>query len=95
MEASAWRRIAFLENAQEKTGAWYGRWGSNYIYGTSNVLCGLSYYMDDRRVRPTVNHGLDWMKSVQNREGGWGERLETYGYHEQAGMGLSTATQTA
>lgn len=95
IEASAWRGIAFLENSQEKTGAWYGRWGSNYVYGTSNVLCGLPYYVDDSRVRRMVNRGLDWMKSVQNSDGGWGERLETYSYPEQAGMGPSTATQTA
>ncbi len=95
MEVAARNGIAFLENAQEKTGAWYGRWGSNYIYGTSNVLCGLPYYMDKPRVRSMATRGLDWMKSVQNSDGGWGESLETYSYPELAGMGPSTATQTA
>jgi squalene-hopene/tetraprenyl-beta-curcumene cyclase len=34
--------IWYLNQQQETTGAWFGRWGSNYIYGTSNVLCGLA-----------------------------------------------------
>lgn len=38
------RAIAYLSSEQEASGSWYGRWGSNYIYGTSNVLCGLEYF---------------------------------------------------
>ena len=34
--------LAYLARTQEHTGAWYGRWGSNYVYGTSNVLCSLA-----------------------------------------------------
>ena len=35
--------LAYLARTQEpSTGAWYGRWGSNYVYGTSNVLCSLA-----------------------------------------------------
>lgn len=38
------RGIRFLTEAQTVTGAWYGRWGANFIYGTSNVLSGLAYH---------------------------------------------------
>ena len=33
--------IAFLKNEQEKDGSWFGRWGTNYIYGTWSVLHAL------------------------------------------------------
>ena len=38
------RGIRWLAHKQEVNGSWYGRWGVNYIYGTSNVLCGLAYF---------------------------------------------------
>jgi squalene-hopene/tetraprenyl-beta-curcumene cyclase len=38
------RGIEWLARNQERNGAWYGRWGVNYLYGTSNVLAGLAYF---------------------------------------------------
>ena len=35
------RGLAYLFREQEPSGAWFGRWGSNYIYGTWSVLEGL------------------------------------------------------
>ena len=36
-----WRvALAFLRDEQEADGSWFGRWGTNYIYGTWSVLCG-------------------------------------------------------
>ncbi|CAM6109451.1 unnamed protein product [Calypogeia fissa] len=97
MKESASRAIGYLERTQTKAGSWYGRWGSNYIYGTSNALCALRYYRenDDPRVRRMVTRGVAWVKSVQNSDGGWGETLESYRDPEQAGVGPSTAAQTA
>ncbi|KAL9617229.1 MAG: hypothetical protein Q9160_007957 [Pyrenula sp. 1 TL-2023] len=43
---ACFRGIGFLSETQEINGSWYGRWGVNYIYGTSNVLCGLAYHCD-------------------------------------------------
>ncbi|HUA76985.1 MAG TPA: squalene--hopene cyclase, partial [Acetobacteraceae bacterium] len=36
------RGVAYLERAQETDGSWFGRWGTNYIYGTWSVLCALN-----------------------------------------------------
>ncbi|MBL8151368.1 MAG: squalene--hopene cyclase, partial [Blastocatellia bacterium] len=33
--------VAFLKSEQEHEGCWFGRWGVNYIYGTSIVINGL------------------------------------------------------
>lgn len=87
--------IAYLAAQQEPNGAWYGRWGVNYIYGTSNVLCGLAYYSHDPRAKRLVIPALQWLRSVQKPDGGWGEGVDSYRLPERAGGGISTASQTA
>ena len=90
------RAITYLAQNQESCGTWYGRWGVNYIYGTSNVLCGLAYFSKDRRlVQDLVNPAIDWLKLTQNAEGGWGEGLDSYQDPARAGGGPSTPSQTA
>ena len=94
--AASERAIAYLANTQESTGAWYGRWGVNYVYGTSNVLCGLAYFsQDDQLVQDMVTPAILWLKMVQNPDGGWGEIPESYKDPMRCGCGPSTASQTA
>ena len=94
--ASSDRALAYVLVQQEETGAWYGRWGVNYIYGTSHVLCGLfHFYRDDGRLQSSTLRATQWLKSIQNVDGGWGEGLNTYQDPERAGTGASTPTQTA
>jgi squalene-hopene/tetraprenyl-beta-curcumene cyclase len=92
--AACRRGLAYLRRSQEPEGSWYGRWGVNYVYGTSNVLNGLA------RLRvpasdPMVERGLRWLCSVQNEDGGFGEALESYADRSRMGRGPSTASQTA
>ncbi|MCJ1247668.1 hypothetical protein MMC30_004883 [Trapelia coarctata] len=96
MGSACERAITYLAAIQESTGAWYGRWGSNYVYGTSNTLGGLAYFSEnDPSVQSLVLPAIQWLKSVQNTDGGWGEDLNTYKHPERAGCGVSTASQTA
>ncbi len=87
--------LAFLRREQEENGAWFGRWGSNYIYGTWSVLIGLV----DAGVSPgdaMIRRAACWLKSVQHPDGGWGESNDTYEHPELAGRGqMSTSFQTA
>lgn len=90
------RALIYLASIQEPNGAWYGRWGSNYLYGTSNVLCGLAYFSKERaNTQALVEPAIQWLKSVQNTDGGFGESLHTYKDPTLAGRGQSTASQTA
>ncbi len=94
-DAPACRRaLAYLRRAQEPEGSWFGRWGVNYVYGTSNVLNGLSRLRVPRS-DPMVERGLSWLLRVQNRDGGFGEGLESYADRARMGVGPSTASQTA
>lgn len=88
------RGLKYLIDSQEKEGSWYGRWGVNYIYGTSNVLCGLTR-IKVLKENPIVERALNWLISVQNTDGGWGEKLESYRDKKWMGIGESTPSQTA
>ena len=33
------RGLEYLKRDQYEDGSWFGRWGTNYIYGTWSVLC--------------------------------------------------------
>jgi squalene-hopene/tetraprenyl-beta-curcumene cyclase len=88
------RAVAFIVSRQEDTGAWFGRWGVNYIYGTWQVLLGLAAVDFDMHA-PVVRRAVRWLKEVQNADGGWGESCRSYDDSSMAGQGESTASQTA
>lgn len=89
------RALRFLAKEQEPAGPWFGRWGTNYIYGTWAVLAALEN-MGAAETRVDVQRAVRWLKGVQRKDGGWGEDNDTYLYPERAGTGrASTAFQTA
>jgi squalene-hopene/tetraprenyl-beta-curcumene cyclase len=71
------RAIAFLRDEQEDDGSWFGRWGTNYIYGTWSVLTALAQ-VGLTGQDPVVRKAVDWLKGWQNADGGWGESNDTY-----------------
>jgi squalene-hopene/tetraprenyl-beta-curcumene cyclase len=87
------RGIKFLERTQEKDGPWYGRWGVNYIYGSSSVLRALENF--SLATRPDFRRAGDWLRSVQNPDGGFGETIASYDDPSKRGKGISTPSQTA
>jgi squalene-hopene/tetraprenyl-beta-curcumene cyclase len=88
------RALRFLRTKQEKDGSWYGRWGVNYIYGTSQVLRGLRAIGIDTSA-DWIQRGRQWLETHQNDDGGWGESCASYLDPDQKGKGKSTASQTA
>ena len=89
------RAVAWLRREQEADGSWFGRWGTNHIYGTWSVLEGLAAAGLGRH-DPAVARAVAWLKARQREDGGWGETNDSY---EDAGLagrhGHSTAFQTA
>ncbi len=93
-DPSVQRALEFIWNDQEYDHAWYGRWGVNYIYGTWQVLVGLTAIgipAHDRRLMQAAG----WLKSKQQACGGWGETPATYDNPTLRGQGTPTASQTA
>jgi squalene-hopene/tetraprenyl-beta-curcumene cyclase len=88
------RAVSFLKRDQCADGSWIGRWGSNYIYGTWQVLRGLRTIGEDMRL-PYIRRAVAWLKTTQNVDGGWGETLCSYDDPQFKGLGESTASQTA
>jgi squalene-hopene/tetraprenyl-beta-curcumene cyclase len=89
------RAIDYLRETQLKDGSWYGRWGMNYIYGTWSVLCALNAAGVDHG-DDLIRKAADWLVSIQNPDGGWGEdgtsyKLDYHGYEPAP----SAASQTA
>jgi len=88
------KAIKFILREQEPDGSWFGRWGVNYLYGTFLVLRGLEAIGFDHN-EPQVQQAAEWIRMVQNSDGGWGETCGTYDDANTRGMGPSTPSQTA
>ncbi len=89
------RAVRFVRQNQEEDGAWYGRWGVNYLYGTCHVLCGLQAVGEDMR-QPYIRRAVRWLIAHQNEDNGWGESCRSYEEPiAYRGVGVSTASQTA
>ena len=84
--------LAYLRRTQRPWGSWYGRWGVNHVYGTWCVIAALTALGSGADL---VRAGTDWLLSVQNPDGGWGETCHSYVDESFAGVGRSTASQTA
>jgi squalene-hopene/tetraprenyl-beta-curcumene cyclase len=87
--------VAYLRRTQLRDGSWYGRWGINYIYGTWSALCALNAAGLPHDA-PEIKRAAEWLISIQNEDGGWGEDGDSYRLdyrgHEKS---VSTPSQTA
>lgn len=88
------RGLKFLITAQEPDGSWYGRWGTNYIYGTWSVLSALNVVGEDAN-GDCVRIAADWLEAEQNEDGGWGEDCASYWDGKGNDFDLSLPSQTA
>ena len=88
---AVWRRcLEFLKSEQEKNGSWFGRWGTNYLYGTWSVLAALEL-AQEAPGQLYLRRAAEWLKRMQRPDGGWGEGNDTYSNPEKAGQGNSSA----
>ncbi len=87
------KALAFIARTQDRRGCWIGRWGVNYLYGTWQVLAGLSAIGYDM-TQGMVRRATAWLQSVQQAGGAWGESCGSYDDPTIAGRGTPTASQT-
>ncbi|WP_437230488.1 terpene cyclase/mutase family protein [Planctomicrobium sp. SH661] len=88
------RALRFVWDEQETDHCWQGRWGVNYIYGTWQVLVGLTEFgvnPEDSRLQAAAR----WLKEKQQADGGWGETPQSYDEPALRGIGNTTPSQTA
>ncbi len=88
------RALDYLRREQEADGSWFGRWGTNYVYGTWSALCALAAVGEDMQ-SPYIRKAVRWLESRQRPEGGWGEDGATYWRERRAECKASTPSQTA
>jgi squalene-hopene/tetraprenyl-beta-curcumene cyclase len=88
------RGIAWLLKTQERDGSWFGRWGSNFVYGTGAVVPALVAAGISPR-NPRIRRAVHWLEAKQSDDGGWGEDMRSYSDPTWSGRGTSTASQTA
>ncbi len=91
--AAVRRGVEFLVRTQEADGSWYGRWGVDYMYGTFLALRGLQAVGESDREAHVLRAG-EWLRSIQNADGGWGESCASYDQNTFVAA-PSTPSQTA
>ncbi len=88
--------LKYLRQTQRPDGSWFGRWGVNYIYGTWGAISALAALRSNGyAVQDLIDRGTAWLFEHQNGDGGWGETCYSYEDSSFAGIGQSTASQTA
>ncbi len=88
------RAVSWLRSEQEADGSWFGRWGTNYIYGTWSVLGALNaagVAHDD----PAIRRAVGFLVETQREDGGWGEDNESYAHAPRGRYHRSNPSQTA
>ncbi len=93
-DTSLARGLAYLRADQEADGSWYGRWGTNYVYGTWSVLSAFNAAGEDLEA-PHIRKAVAWLESRQREDGGWGEDGASYWADRNDECKESTSSQTA
>ena len=89
------RGLAYLRREQEQDGSWFGRWGTNYVYGTWSALCAFNAAGENMQA-PHIRKAVEWLNSRHREgDGGWGEDGTTYWLDRRDECKASTPSQTA
>lgn len=88
------RAVAFIKSRQDASGAWWGRWGVNFVYGSWQVLTGLKSVGVNMQ-QDFIQRAANWLHSVQKPDGSFGETAQSYDDPTVKGKGESTPSQSA
>lgn len=87
------RAIAFVRAQVFENDVWWGRWENNFVPSSAYILKGLAAVGEDTSL-PYIRKAVAWLESHQNPDGGFGERLDSYGNLAFAGIGPSNCYST-
>lgn len=85
--------VDFLRAQVFENGVWWGRWENNFIPSSAYILKGLASVGEDVQA-PYIRRAVAWIESHQNADGGFGERIDSYGNLAFAGIGDSNPYST-
>jgi squalene-hopene/tetraprenyl-beta-curcumene cyclase len=88
------RGLEYLRREQEPDGSWFGRWGTNYIYGTWSALAAFNAAGEDM-TELHIQKAVAWLKARQRADGGWGEDCASYWPERKAEFKASMPSHTA
>jgi squalene-hopene/tetraprenyl-beta-curcumene cyclase len=94
LKESIRRAVFYLKKTQKQDGSWWGRWGTNYLYGTFSALLGLMQVKVDPE-EEWVQKSIHFLIAKQNEDGGWGESCDTYASTLKQNQEKSTVFHTA
>jgi squalene-hopene/tetraprenyl-beta-curcumene cyclase len=89
------RGLDYLRRSQQPDGSWFGRWGTNYVYGTWSVLNAFVPAGENASNSETIRRAVAYLLGFQQADGGWGEDGGTYWDERRGSCKASTASQTA
>lgn len=89
------RGLEYLRRTQQPDGSWFGRWGTNYVYGTWSALNALAAAGENASNSAAVRRAVDFLRRAQRSDGGWGEDGRTYWSEGRGSCQASTASQTS
>jgi squalene-hopene/tetraprenyl-beta-curcumene cyclase len=86
--------LAWLRESEEGSGAYYGRWGVNYVYGDAAAATAFAATGDEQDGERLLRIG-EWVRLNQHASGGFGESVLSYHDRAHMGRGEPTPSQTA
>lgn len=92
--ASRQRALNWVRRSEEGAGAYYGRWGVNYVYGGAAVATALAVSGEPEDQERLHRLG-EWVRLNQRASGGFGESVLSYHDRAHIGRGDATPSQTA
>ncbi len=88
------RALQWLRASEEGVGAYYGRWGVNYVYGDAAAATAYAA-ADEPQDRERLLRIGEWVRLNQHASGGFGESVLSYHDRSHVGRGEPTPSQTA